>query len=320
MLTMKKEMKEIKSAKELNEVMTEQLKEMKKNPEVLAEIFNLQSIINFGNFSFSNYCLTKFQMKHAEMIKGFKQWEKLNRRVKRGVKALYIYAPQFTSKKTLEVLKDSAKTEQNPAIKEKIQKKIDWLEKSVRFNLVPVFDVSQTEGEPIANANETTGAKFIESEQGPFLTSALLEKITEFLTGVNIGVTYETHYKMAGALSHNGRTGAHKIVLAEGIEPAGTLATMFHEIGHYKFNHISNGAGQEIEEGQAEIFSYLVSKYFGINTDKATGAYLAHYLETIDNGKIFQNFQSVVKTAVEFVKELENWKETGKAELKQEKA
>jgi hypothetical protein len=319
MLTMKKEMKNIKTAKELNEVMTEQLKEMKKNPEVLAEIFNLQSIINFGNFSFSNYCLVKFQMKHAEMVKGFKQWEKLNRRVKKGVKALYIFAPQFTSKKTLEMLKDSIRTERNPEMKEKIQKKLDWLEKSVRFNLVPVFDVSQTDGEAIANPNETTGLKFVECEQGKFVTGALLEKVTEFLTGVNIPVVYETHYKLAGKLSQNMRTGAHKIVLTEGIEPAGTLATLFHEIGHYKFNHFANGEGEEIAEGQAEIFSHLVSKYFGINTDKHTGAYLAHYLETIDNGKIFQNFQSVVKTAVEFVKELENWKETGKAELKQEK-
>lgn len=61
MLTLKKEMKDIKTAKELNEVMTGQLKDLKKNPEVLAEIFNLQAIIDFGKYSFCNYCLIKFQ-------------------------------------------------------------------------------------------------------------------------------------------------------------------------------------------------------------------------------------------------------------------
>jgi hypothetical protein len=100
------------------------------------------------------------------------------------------------------------------------------------------------------------------------------------------------------------------------VNPAGSLATLFHEIGHYKFNHLGKEIEDKIKEGEAEIFAHLVSKYFGVNTDKATGAYLASYLDELKDEEIFENFQNVIEIAVEFVRELEDWKATNKAELK----
>jgi hypothetical protein len=54
------------------------------------------------------------------------------------------------------------------------------------------------------------------------------------------------------------------MVLTEGIEPAGTLATLFHKIGHYKLNHFGNGDGKEIAEGQAEFFCTLDQNILGL--------------------------------------------------------
>lgn len=79
-------------------------------------------------------------MAGTQDARGIKQWNAVGRRVKKGAKALRIFAPRIIrvkDKKTAEILEDQD---------EEIQER----QKLVGFLLIPVFRVEDTEGEPLS--------------------------------------------------------------------------------------------------------------------------------------------------------------------------
>lgn len=77
----------------------------------------------------------------TEDARGFKQWQEVGRRVKKGAKAIYILAP-VTRKKTVRRIETDPDTGQEREVTE---------ERTVitGFRGVPVFRVEDTEGEPL---------------------------------------------------------------------------------------------------------------------------------------------------------------------------
>ena len=84
----------------------------------------------FHNYSINNILLADFQLymrtgETTELLAPYKRWNKINRYVKRGSKALYILAPIFYEEE-----------QEDGTIKSKV-----W------FKRVPVYDLSMTDGE-----------------------------------------------------------------------------------------------------------------------------------------------------------------------------
>src|SRR5439155_3019589 len=95
----------------------------------------------FHRYSVANQILIWSQKPDAQMVAGFHRWLELKRYVRKGEKGIMILAPMVGRKP------EEAEGEEAEAS-----------HRSVFFKAVYVFDVSQTEGEPLPEfANELAG-------------------------------------------------------------------------------------------------------------------------------------------------------------------
>ena len=109
----------------------------------------LHTMARFHNYSVNNTIMIHMQMPHATHVAGFNKWKnKFGRHVKKGEKGLTILAPTPYKKRIEEMKLD-------PETKVPMRDKggnIITEEKVVEiplFRPVKVFDVSQTEGQPL---------------------------------------------------------------------------------------------------------------------------------------------------------------------------
>jgi hypothetical protein len=86
----------------------------------------------FHRYSFGNCMLIAYQMPQATQVAGFKAWQALGRQVRKGERSIRILAPM--------------------SLKERDEQGNETDERRTFFRAVPVFDVSQTDGEPLAEA------------------------------------------------------------------------------------------------------------------------------------------------------------------------
>ena len=125
--------------------------------EQLKQFLNTMS--SFHNYSFGNCMLTARQKPEATMVAGFRAWQKLKRQVRKGEKGICILAPMVGKKEA-----DDGSSE-----------------KAVfGFRAVHVFDVSQTDGQPLPDIHE------IEGDPGE-----QLQKLHLVAMSLGIGLTYE---------------------------------------------------------------------------------------------------------------------------------
>ena len=85
----------------------------------------------FHNYSFRNMMLIFLQKDNATQVAGFTTWNKLNRKINKGEKGIAIFAPCKLQKKIID---------------EDGNEEVDI---KIRFKAVSVFDISQTNGEPL---------------------------------------------------------------------------------------------------------------------------------------------------------------------------
>jgi N-terminal domain of anti-restriction factor ArdC len=93
----------------------------------------LKAQARFHQYSFSNTVLILCQRSTASRVAGFHTWRRLGRVVRRGESALWIFAPM-----TRRVASDDDPEQSNRLVS--------------AFRPVPVFDISQTEGDPASCA------------------------------------------------------------------------------------------------------------------------------------------------------------------------
>ena len=117
----------------------------------------LTTMAKFHNYSFNNTLL--IAMQGGQLVAGFNKWkDTFHRTVKKGEKGIKILAPApYKVKQKMEKL-----DEQGKPILDKDGKPLTE-EKTVQipaFKVVSVFDVSQTEGEPLPSiaVNELSGS------------------------------------------------------------------------------------------------------------------------------------------------------------------
>ena len=119
------------------------------------EWLDIQS--RFHDYSYRNTLLIKRQCPEATRVAGYRTWqEEFDRHVQKNESAIWIWAPIIT--------KRCPECENSPSYHENSDCDYDetppeeWSEGLVGFKPAPVFDVSQTEGEPLPDLDtEATG-------------------------------------------------------------------------------------------------------------------------------------------------------------------
>lgn len=232
----------------------------------------IQLCSKFHQYSWNNQFLIYCFNPEATRVAGYKRWLELNRYVKKGEKGIPILAPCIY--RTDPCVSSADDDENSP--------------KEVKgFRVVYVFDVAQTDGEPLPEPpNWKSPAKQAELEFS----------LLQFARRKDIEVVYQELQGETQGVSSGG-----KITLSPG---AGTK-TLIHEIAH-ELLHQGEGRGWMLKPGtrelEAEAIAFVVASHFGIN-NLASPNYLA--LWEADAEKIAQRADRIRKVASEIISAIE---------------
>ncbi len=252
----------------------------------------------FHRYSLNNTVLIAMQNPEASLVAGYHAWQtKFERHVCKGEQAIRIIAP-VEEKRLVEKEKLDPQTKR-PVLDAQGKPVMEETEVTVkRFRVVPVFDVSQTEGKELPSL-----AKEL---QGNVADYDLLFEAMKSVSPVPI------EFKAMKA----GKDGYYhlkdkKIALRQGMSEIQTVATAIHEISHAKLHDrdlqqrgakdtekVKDSRTQEVE---AESIAYAVCQYYGIETADNSFGYLAGWSSDKDLSELKASLQTIRDTASELI-------------------
>ena len=246
----------------------------------------LQTMAKFHNYSFNNTLLIAMQRPDATLLAGYQTWQKkFHRHVKRGEKGIKIIAPVPVKEKR-QVEKIDEET-QEIVIGIDGQPETETVERILpRFRVTTVFDVSQTEGEPLPSleVNELAGDVLIYED---FMKG--LEEISP--------VPFQFQEIDSGAKGYY--SNAEKLVAIQtSMSQAQTMKTAVHEMTHAIFHDRDvmeeNGITKDriTKEVEAESVAYVVCNHFGLDTSDYSFNYVAGW----SSGKEISELRSSMDT------------------------
>jgi antirestriction protein ArdC len=216
--------------------------------EVLAQY--LTTMARFHKYSFGNVLLIASQKPDATNVAGIYTWNQLGRRVCRGEKGIMIFAPMISKKRrqTNDESDSDSKTAERPL---------------VGFRPVYVWDVAQTDGEPLPNLHEVSG------DVGKNLARLVL-----FVVGRGITFGYSEEIAPARGVSFGG-----KIQLLPDMSEAEQFTTLVHEVAHELLHKAERRSliTKRVRETEAEAIAFVVSKAIGLETGTAASDYIQLY-------------------------------------------
>src|SRR5215213_7600873 len=211
----------------------------------------LDAQARFHQYSFGNVLLILSQKPDATRVAGYQTWKQLGRQVRRGERGLRIIVP-LRGRIAVSPAENEASDEEQSRGERTI----------VRFGTGSVFDISQTDGDPLPTVN----VPVLEGEEG----TALYDRLAAVATAE--GLTLER----TSQLPRESVTGYYepdtrRIVVREA-SPRQMTKTLAHELAHHF------GAGTEStpeEETMAESCAYVVCAHFGLDTGERSFPYIA---------------------------------------------
>ena len=257
----------------------------------------LTTMAKFHNYSFNNTLL--IAMQGGQLVAGFNKWkDTFHRTVKKGEKGIKILAPApYKVKQKMEKL-----DEQGKPILDKDGKPLTE-EKTVQipaFKVVSVFDVSQTEGEPLPSiaVNELSGS--VQDYQDFF-------KALEQASPVPIG--FEDIEGEAHGYFH---LLDNRIAIQEGMSQLQTIKTAIHEIAHAKLHAIdpndpeqTNHPDSRTREVQAESVAYAVCQHYGLDTSEYSFGYVAGWSSGRELAELKASLEIIRSAAHELISALD---------------
>ena len=262
----------------------------------------LNTMSKFHNYSFNNTMLIAMQKPDATLVAGFKAWQKnFDRHVKKGEKGIRILAPApykiKEEQEKLDPVTGEIMLDKNGIpITEEVEIKIP------AFRVVPVFDVSQTDGKelPDIGINELSGS--VED----------YEDFMQALTEVSpVPITYEDIDGDAKGYFH---TTDHRIAIQEGMSQSQTVKTAIHEVAHAKLHDRERNQDivavldkdRNTKEVEAESVAYTVCQHFGIDTSDYSFGYIAGWSSDRDMKELKSSLDTIRKTASELITGIED--------------
>lgn len=255
----------------------------------------LTTMSKFHSYSFNNTLL--IAMQGGQLVAGYNKWrDDFHRNVKKGEKAIKILAPApFKAKKEVQKLDAQGR----PVMGKDGKPVTEVQEIQVpAFKIVSVFDVSQTEGEPLPSigVEELTGSV---ERYGEFFKA--LEQISPVPIGFeDIPSGSHGYYHLT----------EKRIAIQEGMSELQTLKTAIHEIAHSKLHAIDPEApaieqadrpDSRTREVQAESVAYAVCQHYGLDTSDYSFGYVAGWSSGKDLKELKASLETIRATAHELI-------------------
>ena len=255
----------------------------------------LDTMARFHNYSFNNTIL--IAMQGGQLVAGYNKWrDEFHRNVKKGEKGIKIFAPApYKVKKEVPKL-----DEQGQPVRDKDGNPVTE-QKEIQvpaFKIVSVFDVSQTEGEPLPTlgVEELTGD--VERYQDFFKALEQTSPVPmafEDIPGGSHGYYHLTEKRIA---------------IQENMSELQTLKTAIHEIAHAKLHAIDPEApvteqadrpDSRTREVQAESVAYTVCQHYGLDTSDYSFGYVAGWSSGKDLKELRASLETIRATAHELI-------------------
>ncbi len=230
----------------------------------------------FHTYSLGNLLLILAQRPDATRVAGFRTWQTLGRQVRKGERGIAILAP-CTYRTTDDDDEAPAQDTATPTARR------------VRgFRPAYVFDVAQTDGEPLPDV----GPALLTGQAPAGLWDALAAQITAH------GYTIERG-PCGGA---NGYTDpkTHTVRVREDVDDAQAVKTLAHELGHIECGHVEDMATYLICRDRCEVEAESVAYIVTAAHDMDASGYTFPYVATWAGGDVDQikaTAQAVTTTA-----------------------
>jgi antirestriction protein ArdC len=219
----------------------------------------------FHHYSPANILLINAQRPDATHVAGIRTWNALGRHVRRGETGIAILAPCLYRGRPADT--QSARDTEGDQLNAKPDP-----DRILRgFRVVHVFDITQTDGQPLPNV----APRSLDGDQPPQLWDQLATLVT--------AAGYRLQRGDCGQA--NGRThfGEHWVRIREDISPAQAVKTLAHELGHIRADHQtrfldayhSSPDCRGTAEVEAESIAHIVLASLGMDTKDYTVPYVA---------------------------------------------
>lgn len=255
----------------------------------------LTTMSKFHSYSFNNTLL--IAMQGGQLVAGYNKWrDDFHRNVKKGEKAIKILAPApFKAKKEVQKLDAQGR----PVMGKDGKPVTEVQEIQVpAFKIVSVFDVSQTEGEPLPSIG-------VEELSGSVERYGEFFKALEQTSPVPIGFE-----DIPGGSHGYYHLTEKRIAIQEGMSELQTLKTAIHEIAHSKLHAIDPEApaieqadrpDSRTREVQAESVAYAVCQHYGLDTSDYSFGYVAGWSSGKDLKELKASLETIRATAHELI-------------------
>ena len=259
----------------------------------------LKTFAKFHNYSLNNCILIAMQKPDASHVGGFNFWrDDMKRPVRKGEKGMKIIAPSpFKTKKMVDAVDKNGK----PVFKDGKRVKEEQEITVPAFRVATVFDVSQTDGEPLP----TLGVSEL---------SGSVDKYKEFFTALEktspVPIGFEAI--TSGAKGYYQQM-EKRIAINEGMSELQNLKTAIHEIAHSRLHAIDTEKplkGQELpdrrtREVEAESIAYTVCQHYGLDTSDYSFGYVATWSGDKELDTLKSSLETIRKEAAAIITEVD---------------
>ena len=214
-------------------------------------------------YSFRNFMLILQQCPDATDVRSLREWNAAGRRVRKGEHSIKIWAPSIRKRDPSAAASgdEAGRDEEDRA--------------AVRFILVSVFDVSQTEGTPLPRAT-------------------LADYCPELLSGAAPGGLWDVLAAQVRAHGFtiergdcggpNGLTtwGTRTVRVRDDVDDAQAAKTLAHELAHIELGHEHRPETRRVREVEAESVACIVAAACGLDTLPYSVPYVAGWARDLD--------------------------------------
>ena len=202
----------------------------------------LKTMARFHQYSWHNVCLIASQRPTATRVAGFQNWRSLKRHVRKGERGIAILAPIVARRDR--------------------EGDVDQTRVVVGFRAAYVFDVEQTDGEPLPATSHASG--------DPGDKTAMLKAAIQH-QGIDLAYVDD----LDGAL---GTSAGGRIEILNGLSPAVEFTTLVHEFAHELLHRgADRPASRNTRELEAEAVAFVVGTGAGIDTAASSRDYIHLY-------------------------------------------
>ncbi len=211
----------------------------------------LRTAAKFQNYSFNNQLLIFLQCPDATHVAGFHRWKSLGRTVKKGEKGIQIFA----------ACKYRTKIEGENGDEQSLQQ--------VRgFRVAYVFDISQTEGEPLRDL-DAVRPKILDGPAPEGIWDALVAQAKN----AGFEVIRETNGRANGYCDFVGK----KIAVRPEVSEAQAFKTLVHELGHALLHADKSPKTAAIAEVEVESVAYIVCDALSLDSSSYSFSYVTRW-------------------------------------------